>query len=125
MSAVRKLDNVSTPADTRASKGRGAEIIYIDSHRRDAAPDDNAYGCECAIVPKAWDHIGSDMTREAAVLARIERLRREREALRRRLFGPAPQQPMGFVERLGHEVAVRVGCMTIVGLIVALWNGWI
>jgi hypothetical protein len=101
MFAVRKLDNVSTPADTRASKGRSAEIILLDSHRQDAAPDDNAYGVECAIVPNAWDHIGADMTHEAAVLARIERHRRDREALRRSLFGPAPQPPMGFFERLG------------------------
>lgn len=127
MSAVaRKLDNVSTQADERAAKGRSAEIILLGT-RRAASTTDNAIGCECAIPPQALDYIGADMTPEAAAKARAERHRRERVALRRRMFAHTLQEhePMGFWERLGHEVAVRVGAMTIVGVLVARWNGWL
>jgi hypothetical protein len=123
MIAARKFDNVSTEADTRASRGRSAEIILLDTRR----PADIAMGCECAIPDKALDHIGADMTPAAAAKARAERHRRQRVALRRQMFAHTLQEhhPMGFWERLGHEVAVRVGAMTIVGVLVAHWQGWI
>lgn len=131
MSAIaRKLDNVSSPADERAAKGRSAEIILLGTRRTastTASTTDNAIGCECAIPPQALDYIGADMTPEAAEKARAERHRRERVALRRRMFAHTLQEhePMGFWERLGHEVTVRVGAMTIVGVLVARWQGWI
>jgi hypothetical protein len=123
MIAARKLDNVSTEADTRASHGRSAEIILLDTRR----PADIAMGCECAIPDQALDHIGADMTPAAAAKARAERHRRARVALRRQMFAHTLQEhrPMGSMERLGHEVAVRVGAMTVVALVVSAWQGWI
>ncbi|MEY4906705.1 MAG: hypothetical protein RL260_423 [Pseudomonadota bacterium] len=122
MSALaRKLDNVSTAADTRASRGRSAEIILLDSHRS----ADIAMGCECAIPDKALDHIGADMTPAAAAKARAERHRRARVALRRQMFDQQPQQPMQWPEWIGHELAVRIGAAAIVGALVALAKGWI
>jgi hypothetical protein len=125
VTAARKLDNVSKARDERSAAGRSAEIILLDTHRPSHA--DNAIGCECAIPDQALDHIGADMTPEAAAKARAERHRRQRVELRRRMFAHVLQQhqPTGFWERLGHEIAVRVGFITIVGVLVARWKGWI
>lgn len=122
---ARKLDNVSTARDERASAGRSAEIILLDMRRAQAA--DNAIGCECAIPHQALDHIGADMTPEAAAKARAERHRHQRVELRRRMFARVLErhEPMGTWERLGHEVAVRVGAIAIVGVLFACWKGWI
>lgn len=127
MNAAQKLDNVSSPRDTRASAGKSAEIILLDAHRRDVNAADNGYGVECAIPLSALDHIGDDMTAEAATMARIERLRRDRVALRRRQFQHTlhVHAPMGTWERLGHEVAVRLGAILIVAVLVGRWKGWI
>jgi hypothetical protein len=124
MQVARKLDNISTAADTRASRGRSAEIILLDAHRPSHA--DNAIGCECAIPDQALDYIGADMTPEAAAKARAERHRRQRVELRRRMFNRIEQHSsMGLSERIGHEVAIRVGVVGIVGVLVAWAEGWI
>lgn len=124
MQAARKLDNITTARDARASAGRSAEIILLDAHRSSNA--DNAIGCECAIPDQALDHIGADMTPEAAAKARAERHRRQRVELRRRMFNRIEQHSrMGLSERIGHEVVIRVGVAGIIGVLAAMAKGWI
>lgn len=124
MPAARKLDNITTARDARASAGRSAEIILLDAHRPSHA--DNAIGRECAIPAQALDHIGADMTPEAAAKARAERHRRQRVELRRRMFARIEQRStMGLSERIGHEMVIRVGVVGIIGVLVAMSRGWI
>lgn len=124
MTAARKLDNLTTARDARASAGRSAEIILLDAYRPSHA--DNAIGCECAIPDQALDHIGADMTPEAAAKARADRHRRQRVELRRRMFARTEQRStMGLSERIGHEVAIRVGVAGIIGVLAAMAKGWI
>lgn len=108
----------------RASHGRSAEIIFLAHHsKRHADAHDDAIGCECAIPTEALDHIGQDMTPQA----RAEWHRRQRAEHRRRIFARIEQRStgMGWAERIGHELVVRLGAVAIVGVLVALSKGWI
>lgn len=120
VAATRRTDH----QDQRASHGRSAEIIFLAHHsKRHADAHDDAIGCECAIPSTALDHIGQDMTPQA----RADWIRRQRAEHRRRIFARIEQRStgMGWAERIGHELVVRLGAVAIVGVLVALSKGWI
>lgn len=109
-------DDNATPAHTqRRSTG---QVIALDAHpragkaRHDERLHAGAATSAAADQHEAWAHIGRDMRRNAP-------------PVRMRQHHHAQPSHMGAFERLGHEVAIRIGVLGIVGVLVALWNGWI
>lgn len=109
-------DDNATPAHTqRRSTG---PVIALDAHPRagKARHDERLHAGAATSNTKPryepWAHIGRDM-RHGAPPVRVS----QRHVVK--------QSHMGLFERLGHEVAIRIGVLGIVGVLVALWKGWI
>lgn len=120
MSAARFARHVhqDTPATITPHIQRKGQIVVLDTQRAGKARHSDRLHCGAAgyeagvVKPEAWAHIGRDMRRDAP-------------PVRIRQHYTPEQTHMGWFEWLGHEAVVRVGAVTIVGVLIALAKGWI
>lgn len=120
MSAARFARHVhqDAPATITPHIQRQGQIIALDTERAGRARHSDRLHCGAAgyevgvVKPEAWVHIGRDMRRDAP-------------PVRVRQHYIPEKTRMGWFEWFGHEVAVRLGAVTIVGVLVALAKGWI